>query len=83
MTSNKNDDSPAKAFDRMLMLITSTTYPGTIERWQLSLPITIGVMRRGQGGAKKLCMLRGLNETEYLCHTFSLKLVMDPCIKSA
>ena len=36
MTNNKNDDSPVKAFNRMLMLITSNKYCVSENNWKMA-----------------------------------------------
>lgn len=36
MTSNKNDDGPAKAFDRMSMSITSNEYRVSRNNWKMA-----------------------------------------------
>ena len=40
MTSNKNDDGPAKAFDRMSMLITSNKYHVSWNNWKMATSVT-------------------------------------------
>ena len=53
MTSNKNDDGPTKAFDRMSMSITSNEYRVSRNNWKM-VTITMGVTRMGVRGDEKI-----------------------------